>query len=70
MEEVSQLGCVGSGNKLQRQKKSPWSLGEKKAKNTPPGEAEKERSGSRPERSGEEGGGEMYGLLRERSPLS
>ena len=24
---MSQLGCVGSGNKLQKQKKGPWSLG-------------------------------------------
>ena len=29
---VSQLGCVGSGNKLQRQKKSPWSLGGRRVK--------------------------------------
>ena len=25
--QVSQLCCVGSGNKLQKQKKGPWSLG-------------------------------------------
>ena len=29
MEEVRQLSCVGSGNKLQRQKKGPWSLRER-----------------------------------------
>ena len=28
-EVMSQLSCVASGNKLQRQKKGPWSLGEK-----------------------------------------
>ena len=32
---MSQLGCVDSGNKLQKQKKGPWSLGEGKAKVTP-----------------------------------
>ena len=32
VEKRSQLGCVGSGNKLQRQKKGPSSLGESKAK--------------------------------------
>ena len=31
MEEVSRLGCVGLGKKLQRQKKGPWSLGGRKA---------------------------------------
>ena len=25
-----ELGCVGSGNKFQRQKKGPWSSGERK----------------------------------------
>ena len=30
--EVSQLGCVGSGDKLQRQEKGPGNLGERKAK--------------------------------------
>ena len=29
---MSQQGCVGSGNKLQRQKKDPWSFREKKAR--------------------------------------
>ena len=29
---MSQWGCLGSGNKWQRQKKGPWSLGERKAK--------------------------------------
>ena len=28
--EVSQLGYVGSGNKLQKQKKGPWSSGQRK----------------------------------------
>lgn len=37
MEELSQLGCVGSGNNLQRQKKSPWILGERKQRDTPKG---------------------------------
>ena len=36
--EVSQLGCVGSGEKLQRQKKGRWSLGERKDR--PKGEGE------------------------------
>ena len=27
---MSQLGCVGSGNKLQRQMKGPWNVGERK----------------------------------------
>ena len=31
VEEVSQLGCMGSGNKLQKQKKGPGSSGESKA---------------------------------------
>ena len=31
---MSKLGCVGLGKKLQRQKKGPWSLGERKAKAT------------------------------------
>ena len=31
---MSQLGCTGSGNELWRQKKGPWSLGERKAKVT------------------------------------
>ena len=31
---MSQLGYICSGNKLQRQKKGPWSLGERKAKVT------------------------------------
>ena len=31
MEEMSQLGFVGSGNKLQRPKRGPWSLGNTKA---------------------------------------
>ena len=31
---MSQLGCIGSGNKLQRQKKSPRNLGERKAEVT------------------------------------
>lgn len=30
MEEASQLGCLGSGNKLQRHKKDPGSLGKRK----------------------------------------
>ena len=29
-EEVSQLGCVDSGNEGQSQKKGPWTLGERK----------------------------------------
>lgn len=28
---MSHLGCVGSGDKLQKQKKGPWSLGGGKA---------------------------------------
>lgn len=32
--EVSQLGCRGSGNRLQKQKLGPWGLGERKAKVT------------------------------------
>ena len=34
---MSQLGCVASGNKLQRQK-GPWSLGERKETVTHPRE--------------------------------
>ena len=34
---MSQLGCMGSGNKLQGQKKGPWSLGETKEKVKPLG---------------------------------
>ena len=29
---MSKLGCIGSGNKFQKQKKGPWSLGDRKAK--------------------------------------
>ena len=29
---MSKLGCIGSGNKLQKQKKGPWNLGKRKAK--------------------------------------
>lgn len=36
MEEMSQLSCMGSGNKLQRQK-STWSSGKSKAKIHAPG---------------------------------
>ena len=32
VKEGSQLDCVDSGNKLQRQKKGSWSLGRRKAK--------------------------------------
>ena len=31
-EKMRQLSCVGSGNRLQKQKKGTWSLGERKAK--------------------------------------
>ena len=37
---MNQLGCVGSGNKSQRQKKGPWSLGVRKAKIKHPGKQE------------------------------
>ena len=29
VEKVNQLGCMGSGSKLQKQKQGPWSLGER-----------------------------------------
>ena len=38
MKGGSQLGCIRSGNKLQRKKKTPWSLGVRKAKKTCLGE--------------------------------
>ena len=38
MEEVSQLGCMGSRNKLQRQKKGPQGLEERTANKTHLGE--------------------------------
>ena len=50
MEEVSQLGCVGSGNKLQRQKKGPWSSGKRKAERKYLGEVKGERREHAPER--------------------
>lgn len=31
---MSQLGCRSSGNKLQRLKKGPWSLGKRKTRRT------------------------------------
>ena len=31
---MSQLRCVGSGNKLQRQKKGPWNVKERQRKST------------------------------------
>ena len=37
-----QLGCVSSGNKLQKQKKGPWNLGERKPKGTCLGERRSE----------------------------
>lgn len=37
--ERSQLGCIGSGTKLLRQKKGCWSLGERKAKGKHLGES-------------------------------
>ena len=50
--EVSQLGCLGSRNQLQKQKKGPWNLGERKAKVTPLGgrRGRRERCGHIPER--------------------
>ena len=35
---MSQVGCVGSGNKLQKQRKGACSLGERKAKGMSLGE--------------------------------
>ena len=32
--EMSQMDCVDSGNRLQKRKLGPWSLGERKAKVT------------------------------------
>ena len=43
---MSLLGCVGSGNKLQEQKKSPWSLEERRAETMSQGEEEVEEGGS------------------------
>ena len=49
---MSQLGYMGSNNKLQRQKKGPWSLGERKAKVMCLGEKMgRERSRHTPERA-------------------
>ena len=64
---MNQLASVDSGNKLQRQKKSPCSLGERKAKETHPGEEEK-RLQCAPERVclRKEDGGERSGQARER----
>lgn len=45
--KVSQLGCIGSGNKLQKQKTGPWSLEEKKAKVTLLDRRRKEEEGDR-----------------------
>ena len=45
VETVSQLGCVGSGNKLQRQKKGRWSLEKERAKVRSWREEEGERCG-------------------------
>ena len=42
---MSQLGCVSSGNNLQRQKKGPWSLGKRKTKKMCLGEGEWGRHG-------------------------
>lgn len=56
MTEGSQQGCTGSANKLQRQRKGPWGLGEGKAEVTPLGEGKKrgqERHGRAPEREGQ-----------------
>ena len=47
---MSQLGCMDSRNKLQRQKKGPWSLRESQAKKMFLGE----------------GGGEAWACSRER----
>ena len=43
MEEVSQLGCAGSGNKLQRFKKRPLGILGKESKNICSWGKEKER---------------------------
>lgn len=52
--EVRQLGRVGYGNKLQKQKKGHWSLGERQAtvtRNTPGGQKRGlERHGCAPEK--------------------
>ena len=47
MEELSQLSCVGSENKLQRQRKGPWSLGMRKTERTCLGKEDGERYCSR-----------------------
>lgn len=39
VEKVSQLDCIGSGDKSQRRKKGPGSLAERKAQLTPRGRA-------------------------------
>lgn len=47
---MSQLDCIGSGDKSQRQKKGPGSLAERKAQLTPLGEdSMRERRGMLPE---------------------
>ena len=57
-EEVSPLGCVDSGNKLQRQKEGPWSLGGRRAEKMHlPGRAERGWACSRVCAPGEKGGG-------------
>lgn len=43
MEEVSHLGCLDLRNKVPRQKKGPWRLGEREANET--GLRETERGG-------------------------
>ena len=65
---MSQLGCVGSGDELQRQKLGTWSLGKRKAERMHLGEGEGERCGCDSEREcawGKEVVGKM-GLLKER----
>ena len=67
------MGCVGSGNKLQKQKKGPWSLGKRSAERTKLG-GEEERLGVLQRDTsctlGKEGGGESKGLLkREKEPF-
>lgn len=69
---MSHLGCMGSGNKLQRQKKVPWNLGERKQgprerwgkagvcfKEKMLREGSGERHGPAPEKGGERGREQM-----------
>ena len=62
---MSQLGCIGSGNKLQKPKEGPWSLGEGKGKGSMPGEKNRrERHRLAPETDREPTGSFVLKILK------